>query len=340
MKKLGRLTWILFFVFLFAFSVLFVWQYFDGGDKTVGNSEELYFRQKRSFRKKLVLLSDFEFYYKSTRFTVVDSEIYLWNFSNREVNKYSANGDLLETYGQFGNGPEDLDRVVQIKVNKDRVILFDAGNSALKEFDRATAQFISSSKIEYPIDKGIFYGDDQIYLQSYGKAGSLSFGIYDQETKEVDSDLAVNELFNDIPDSGLIYDGFFAPTECGVFYVSYQMPEIYRLDNKGNVDFNVKTIYNVPAPTIVKTANITAPQNTFIHLMGLYADCYKIYLLTSVVNADSQRVVDIYDVADGEYMESIVVPSLPDGQNPTEIVVEGNKWYILYDEKLVVYEVE
>jgi hypothetical protein len=337
----SRLGLVIVIAIISFLAIIFIWQELDGGKKESSSESELFFYHERKFVSNLEYISEFEFFSRGTRFFVEGESIFLWNFSDKEINKYNKSGVLLATYGQFGNGPADLERVVDILIDSDTLILLDAGNNALKKFLIESGDFVSSFKLTETINKGIFLGNGDYIIQTRGDRGILEFSKYSSVSGDLDNNLGVNSFFSNKDDSGLIYDGFFSKNDCGsIFYVSYQMPNIYSFQFDGSMSFNSNTVYSVPPPKIFKSGNVTIPQDSYIHLLGLFTDCSNIYLLSNVVDANEELVIDVYSSQNGLYLHSIKVPTLKDGQTAVEIFVENEIFYILYDQSIVTYSLK
>lgn len=173
-----------------------------------------------------------------------------------------------------------------------------------------------------------------------------SFNMYYRHIKDYNftNNLEINADFMKEYGSGIIYDGFFYQNNKYVVQIPYAANKIIVFDENLNYQKSVFLRYNDLGFNFVKASNgdtYPSPTNLIPNLAGDITLDNKLYLLmTEATQFDKYNkcFIDIYSLNNGDYLGSYPVPDLH-GSAPRHILVEGNKFIILYDKHLAVYKI-
>ena len=109
----------------------------------------------------------------------------------------------------------------------------------------------------------------------------------------------------------LAYDGKFLNTNGIITYTFTHLPYIYVFDKTGKLIKNVKTLDNVPAPSIIKFEDfyIFERGKTFNSNVGAFVKDNSLFVLSFRIAAPAHYIIDKYNLHKGEYQGSFTIPN-------------------------------
>lgn len=256
---------------------------------------------------------------------------------------------LQEKYrwGKKGVGPDELRNVGAFCFSMDTCYVYDKDSKAVKKFSLPKFEPIFYKKIPEQISRSNFNKKDpnRLLIKEFASDFKMKFSWLQIDSSK-NIKVPVDGLNNILPNRAGIsisHDGFFASNDCGQqFFACYLNNNIYKvgLDNKV---LQKGGIYEVAAPTLSISETSAAPIESVIHLGGqIFADCEYLYLISMVPDQENQRVIDIYNVDNLSYSKSYSIPYLDEEKKKTTDVITVNNelLYVVYEDALVVYEME
>ena len=303
--------------------------------------------------RSLVKTTEFNFQGRINRYFVDENFIHIYGSPYENIRSYSYMGELVEEIGRKGPADWEISSVWWYGREDSTYTIYDYGKNLINQFDLVSGRLETS----YP-----FVGKSNIsnislteYISTrINEKGEFEFAVIDIEKNEIARSYPVIELLkevgiSDLKDLDWLLYGDFAKSEKdeGVFvYYCLNSPVFFKLDlNKDEVvlykDFRFQFM-----PEVYRSGSnvvLTPMQNWFVS-GGIIGD--EIFLLT-VKNNDfyveitSKWFLDIYDLASGDYKESIPIELTENYRYPFEIRNGENKLVIGFDfEKIIVYEVQ
>jgi len=95
-----------------------------------------------------------------------DENIYVLDSGNYRIQKFDKNGNYLLTIGRKGQGPGDILRSFEIKLDShNNILIFDIDNNRISKFD-TRANFTGSFSVPFTPYHGALDAEDNIYIYS------------------------------------------------------------------------------------------------------------------------------------------------------------------------------
>ena len=95
-----------------------------------------------------------------------DENIYVLDSGNYRIQKFDKNGNYLLTIGRKGQGPGDILRSSEIKLDShNNILIFDIDNNRISKFD-TRANFTGSFSVPFTPYHGVLDSGDNIYIYS------------------------------------------------------------------------------------------------------------------------------------------------------------------------------
>ena len=95
-----------------------------------------------------------------------NENIYVLDSGNYRIQKFDKNGNYLLTIGRKGQGPGDILRSFEIKLDShNNILIFDIDNNRISKFD-TRANFTGSFSVPFTPYHGVLDAEDNIYIYS------------------------------------------------------------------------------------------------------------------------------------------------------------------------------
>jgi len=95
-----------------------------------------------------------------------DEDIYVLDSGNHRIQKFDKNGRYLLTIGRKGQGPGEILRSFEIKLDsRNDILIFDLDNNRVSKFD-TRGNFLNSFSVPFTPYHGVLDSEDNIYVYS------------------------------------------------------------------------------------------------------------------------------------------------------------------------------
>jgi len=95
-----------------------------------------------------------------------DENIYVLDSGNYRIQKFDKNGNYLLTIGRKGQGPGEILRSFEIKLDsQNNILIFDIDNNRISKFD-TRGNFLDSFSLQFTPYHGVLDSEDNIYIYS------------------------------------------------------------------------------------------------------------------------------------------------------------------------------
>lgn len=289
---------------------------------------------------------------ESHRFLYENGSIYKWthhdgriwaidDVSNKVV-EMTAEGDVLNQYGQLGDAPWEGRSLNQLDVDEDGIYTLDNTLMILKRmnFEDELAYY---HKEKRGLWDGIRLNQDK-FLVVYSD-GEFQFETVDAVTGDHSNLINFTDaigLSKEIEYTDVAFEGYtIKGSDDRVYYVCSKAGVFLAFNGDGTLAYHNTTI-DGKAPPVVSTR--VMDEYTFFIKEPDYSSNYSacadenyLYILSLIAFEKREELsIDLYDQATGRYHHSISVPNLEDGQMPTRILIVDDLLYVLYEEQEVV----
>jgi hypothetical protein len=245
---------------------------------------------------------------------------------------------------QYTNDVDFHTHIISWGVEDSSLFLADEKTKQIIEFDLATKK---SKTFNMPFH---FFKvaklDTANYLFKTSKDDYEIFAIWNKYAqKRIDFD----SILPKIEKGGIITDGFLvkAPNHT-VFHIGFYLRDLINIADNGTVKFKTETI-DLPSlePKTVKDAQGYKPaaRNQLIHATGV-ADSSFLFILSTVKSLkentndfSSNSVIDIYNVENGKYVNSIYIPRFQN-KRAYSLAIENKKLFAMYPNAIITYSIE
>lgn len=259
-----------------------------------------------------------------------EGHIYVADFGNVVVRRFSAGGDFVRDYGAGkGEGPGEFQALVDVEVDEmgrvagfdpvlSRVVVFDATGDVLETIPIPASgfRFARMANGDLVVD-----AMDSLLFRRVSADGSpiLAFGELLEREQRANA-IAITGEFAPAGD-WVVYSGTY-----GGVLASWS-----TLD--GSARYIRPTVVKRPFPVPVRrgAATLIAPEDRIAASFGLHVDGDRVFVLAY---ADGSKVADVYEIATGDYQHSFHLPD----QDATGITVSGDRYLFTADTLVSVWE--
>jgi len=341
---------ILFFGIFLLFSLTGILYYFNNFTaKNIKFDENSIRRniEKRKYTEDIIKQNQFDHIgkisYISTDFedflTAVDTK-------NNRGFLFSPKGKILKEVGKTGEAPwENITLKYVNFAEKDGYYAFDYSKQTIKKYSSSDS-LLYYYKFDGHSVSHISRLKNDIFIVSFGDANDFLFKIVDIKLKKIINTYSIKRLiekeygFFPKRDLDLVFEGYFAKNTLNnrVVYSCNKAGLFFVFDISGKMLYFHKTIDAVPVPKPISKDRGSGIVEYLVEpdIYVNYSRCLDnkyIYILSNIIsNKDRNRVIDMYNLSNGEYVKSISAPPSSDSQKSVEISI--NDFGIL----TIVYE--
>ncbi len=302
----------------------------------------------RMFTYTITPVYELPLYLPITDFIIKEDYFYLKDAANQQIIQIDKSGNIIQKWGGIGDGPKENLRIMSFDVDQQGYLTVDQEKNTVSKVS-FEGDLLFYYKPDVVIEKGVFTPDAQkvITKGSKGEFGSsrLAFYAISPTEKQV---VELNTLAAAFPDANIsdwLYDGLITRGEDGfLYYFCYYANMFVKFDASGKVIYTGNVIYNVPPILFQQVGDAIFPvENEVESLTDVMVTKNYIYILSNVMNTQTgnARIVDVYDVKDGGYVNSFAVPfDKSTGNPPSEMFVDNDHTiYFLLDKNIIGYKI-
>jgi len=268
-----------------------------------------------------------------------DDNIYVLDWSNRRVQKFSPVGTLLQTYGGVsGRGPGEFSNPTAMDVSPDgEVWVCDPVNGFVTVFAQ-DGSVERTVRTERPPHRIALLGK-RGFVVVPSPAGDYLFYRYTPEGQLVDT---LGTVMNEQSVMSVILDGRVAGSADGRFvYAGYRagLLGMFNLDRTPRLFFS----HTLEYPGLPKVLSQQSSETRYIRVhpdAPLVSRCVslvgsQVHVLTGILNDDRKSVMDVYDHESGAYEHSYALPEIAGSVRRTERML-----YTIADTTVTVWRVQ
>lgn len=269
-----------------------------------------------------------------------NNKIYALNYYEQEILVLNLDGDVISKYGGQGDSPKRNHGIRYFNLNKDESItIVDVQKNTLSKITENDS-LLFFKKFNSLINCGGQLNENTSIISHYNNEflnlRKIKFDDNEEEVLKLD-----NKLYPKTEYSNLAYEGsFYTKDENNLFYVPYYNPNIIHI-KENEVEY-FQTIYNLEPVKYTKSGNMLINESV-PHYYDITFDNDKILILSKYgfqKNNKAYMVVDSYKVKSKEYTNSILIEKDKEGNYPSYLAVEGENYYLFYDEYMTLNELE
>ncbi len=260
--------------------------------------------------------------------------IYVVDAGDNLVKKFSRDGKLLMKFGKGkGSGPGEFLNPRDFTVDAEMNIWVCDGKTGLVTVFRQDGSLLRTIRINAVPLRIEVLSSNQFVLMLDGQDGLFAF--YDSLGRRM---LGFGRLIEEQVKYGIVLDGALARLGSrAIVFAPYYSGLLARFSHKGESEFLVRTIVEIPWPRITLSPDGgSSIDHRNVPLAALALSCWQdtLYVLSRVGPQDAKESrIDVYSAQDGKYVHSIVL-----GQRVRDAVVTGAHIFSLADTTITVWK--
>lgn len=281
-----------------------------------------------------------------------DDFIYLSGDPLGVVLKYNLDGEVVDTVGEKGNGPEEFSSIWWYHQPNDSTYYnFDYTKNKIRLQATQTDSLLAWQSFNQKSNV-IGIGDSLFVTTRLLADGDFVFSEFDFASGEYKTIQSVSEGSNltSKTDLDFVYYGEFSKSERKgadqLLYYCLNAPLFFTLSPADREVKRFSDFRDLEVPTAQRYGKKTVLEPSQLCFIGggFYED--NILLLTTLqdvfyVEKNQDFFIDLYDSNSGKYKESIRLPSNEELYVPTDLKVFGNFLVIVYSyQNIAVYDLE
>lgn len=230
----------------------------------------------------------------------------------------------------------------------DSLFTFDPSRRKTYVYDTKTLNLLYETDLNVGFDRALAVDYKTILLRSAtDRYTKTIFSVYNIKNNQ--NKILKIQLSDSIEvDGGLRTDGYFSHKDSLIIFTQYKKGNFYKLNNKLNRIQRFRTIDNIQKVEGVKLS----PDSTYyfekpvlnVNLLTSVTED-KVFIVSFVKgNSDKlneftkYRMIDVYNTITGKYIESYYLPN--NGiEKAIDFYVDKNKIFLLYDNKIAIYDI-
>jgi outer membrane protein assembly factor BamB len=293
-----------------------------------------------------------------------NGNLYCVNINQQNITVLGNDGTIKQKIGQRGAGPGEFQSIVGFSVEQSGISVIDGAASIITEFNHK-GEVLKMYRHNDLITRAIRLGSTPLYLIKPGNVmqnNQEAFQLVDIDKQTKQSFAATTQLVSQKNSSALalqsiLLDGAFIKNGDGkIFRVSQRSGEFLAFDEKaGRVLYGRRTVdatifdKNLPQSSSsandVKTININLQGARVVNLSAAANSAYLFILSNAqspsikdkAPNITDDRVIDVYNVHNGDYVFSFMMPKFS-GKRVVDIAVNADTLYAVYGNDIVQYK--
>jgi hypothetical protein len=269
-----------------------------------------------------------------------NDHIFISDLSSQHIIKLDSSGNEIDRFRYRTDDltPSSNSLIIGWGMDSMGIYLADARQNSITTLNYQN-EVIDEHSLDFNVARAGFLGDNEFIIKAF-----------DTKSRDKENFILINYIENsskllnhpapELRDSDFKLDGFFVCNRDGInFHVCYMTGLMHAFDKEGNILYTKNTIDNSPFPKVVKSGGYKRfhPLAKKINYSAT-ADQEFLYILSgvhSLGDTTSTRVIDTYNVINGEYLWSIKAPKY-EGSDAKKILVRDEGFY-MYQAKGISY---
>lgn len=311
-------------------------------------------KEKRNLSiKKIVERNEIEFPGRITRYFIDDHLIHIHGSPYDNIRSYSNDGAFVKEVGKKGPANWELSSVWWYEEDDSTHTIYDYGKNLINRFQTKSDSMLISYR--FNSRSNVFkYGADKFISTQVNEKGEFEFLTIDITDRNYKNIIPVQEILielgvNDSKDLDFLFYGDFTRSQSNpdIFvYYCLNAPVFFIIDLKENKAKLFKDFRFEYMPEVYRSGNnvVLSPNQNWYVSGAILKN--KIFFLTIqskeyYVEIDSKWFLDIYDLENGFYEESIPIMKADGDSYPFEIKIRNEELIIGWNfEKLKIYDIE
>ena len=308
---------------------------------------------KRIFNNSIKLIKRDSVAYEGKAFLIFLNKEKFWlldNYSNKIVS-YSKKLEFIESNGVRGESPSEHQSIKNADFIEKGYYTFDFEQQMIKKFTTnrnidSLNYYMSFRDDDLWISDCTSIGED-IFLTANSNDFDFNFSLYNIKQKKIISKIDIVPIIKqlyplyNISEKGIdiIFEGYFSKSPKGeIIYSCNKIGAVFLFTERGKFIKAFKTIDELGVPKF-KLKNVG--NGIKIHTLepdfyGNYSRAINtnfIFILSNILSErySENRILDIYDPKEGDYLFSYLLDNLKDGQKPDQIVADEKYLYVLFE---------
>ena len=308
---------------------------------------------KRVFNSSMKLTKRDSITYEGKAFLIFLNKEKFWlldNYSNKIVS-YSKNLEFKESIGVRGESPSEHQSIKNADFIEKGYYTFDFEQQMIKKFTPkknidSLNYYMSFRDNDLWISDCTSIGED-IFLTANSNDFDFNFSIYNIKQKKIISKIDIVPIIKqlyplyNIPEKGrdIIFEGYFSKSPNDkIIYSCNKIGAVFLFTEKGEFIKAFKTIdeLGVPKFKLKNVGNGIKMHTLEPDFYGNYSRAINndfIFILSNILSEkySENRILDVYNPKEGDYLFSYLLDNLKDGQKPDQIVADEKYLYVLFE---------
>jgi hypothetical protein len=256
--------------------------------------------------------------YRGMSMKSYDESIYISDFSDFHIKRFSNNGMHLENYGNGnGRGPGEFLNISDFSVTESHVWTTDMVSLRITRFPREEDELLEFQKTDVPIR--IAANKDAIAVQWLN--AELLFSLFNHEGEKL---FSFGDVLSDSNHSFSL-DGWIELSDDYLFYIPIHHTTLYVFDlDNGDLVAGIETPSIQENPVVEERTEqgqhiVRAPETPYVNTHITYLEQSNLIAISSYYRGDEIAEgeydektmdfwIDLYDVGTMSYMKSIRLP--------------------------------
>ncbi|GEM_PF-1697383 len=234
-------------------------------------------------------------------------QLYVSDFSDMKIKKFSSDGEYLGSFGKKGRGPGEFQLPIDYDFRGDTLFVIDTRRRKFMLFDAKSTDFITSRDIKFhPYRMAMI--DRNLILEV-----SMTENLFYLSDTELDVSHRFGQFIDDQKKNGISVTGnVMAVRDTGFVFSPAMASYLYYFDRQGNRTKTIRTPDRIPfkEPNVRKSGDrrfITAPESKVrTERLAMAGD--KLYVFQSYTKDDEAlpaSFMDVYQLDSGRYLHSV-----------------------------------
>jgi hypothetical protein len=285
------------------------------------------------------ILDTLTFDFPIRRVSSKGQNFYSYDFYNKSLLKHNLDFQIVDSLGKWGEAPHENLLIRNYEVRSDnKVYIFDTEKHSFKIQDFSDSVYFYH-KFKSKVDRGVVISDSLLFTVSDRTGFRLNFSffnLFDFSFKPVQE---LNALMDE-EYSMLTYEGKLYSLDEKIIHTAYFSDFWFVYNSSLNKVFVYDYLFDYDKPEVVTVGGGIMLNGSSEIILDSFGHGDYIFMLSNVAdrNFPEQRVLDIYDINNGNYLKSYILPKHLD-RLPTEgFSLKSNKVGFLYEDSIILIQ--
>ncbi len=239
-----------------------------------------------------------------------DGQLYVSDFGDMKIKKFTAEGQYLDSFGKKGRGPGEFQMLVDYDISGDTLYVIDPRQGMLMKFDAASTRHLTSHDMKSRPYRMAVIGE-QFVIES--GMGEHLFTVTDTR---LNVKRQFGQFIDDQQQNGIsVMGNIQAIRDTGFVFAPSMASYLYYFDQDGNRTESIRTPDQIPfqEPNVRKSGDrrVITPPDTKVRTGRLATVGNKLYVFQSYTKDDEAlpaSFMDVYQLGSGQYLHSVEFP--------------------------------